>query len=925
MAELRKEAEEQQRLIAEQQKPREKSGLLEDFGRSLVHSGLQTPVNALVQPVDRMLGTKILPNVQFIDRPQHEDFGTGNYWAQQGGAAIGMLGTFFVAGKAVKGFTRAGQSEAMLASTLSKQSMIGLTMKEATATGFVHDFAFRPLEEGDNRNYLTARLTNGAIGGATMFTLAGTGVGLKQLGAVAALEKSALVPVGGKYIGGTMSHVPESFRTKFAAPVLSNNLFGATISGAPAGFVSANMHSLTAEGRLATGRENFESMTTMSVIGAGFGGYHQFKGRHESGRSNFEWSNSKGEEKPYSKEFKIVGGEKALTEAIANVREGEGATVKVREHLGEAKGFKRLLGMQEFGPEKSLFIQHNQPGRGINETAARQADLLAICNLEEAMRPKAVVEGDTVHLRAGKDRINVASEKQQAREGEREPIRLGDPYERMQDNLENMRQRTSNSGEESSINDIVRQQLNETGLAAKGWKTAVTEKNSLMDMVGGDIIIFNEKTGEIYLLDCTEQPKTPPTIRQDGIIEIKKSWFRSDGRGEEMPDSFPREVRDVLMRATGEDGGAKPILNMRDITLPNIKAGAPGDQLPQLRRFIGDLNKLAADPAKRGDKDAIDQYSRKLNDTSQEFLEWAVGGSTNRTVVRSATDVARDSVIEYFISKRQPKIPEQGETAVSIKHNNVNPELAELRFKTTDGQLLNLGLMGDILDTARIEMLPLNKARAEKVEADVAKIRAEIKTRESDIEKIQVKRQKAETWQEFQDLNAELAAAREAHKKSVEALQPLAPESQLIARLKKAGRTVQEFNDYLMRDQSEIRNGGRVGHIEANKPGPLEQHLRNSLTRKSEPYLFRETIKTERPIKADEAAGLTPAQAKEFVNSVFNEWGSIEITPGTKDTMIELSLIDQAQQKPHLQKLREGYEAEIPEAIELVHRLLLEK
>ncbi len=159
------------------EKPHKDASLIEDFGRSLLHTVAQNPVNALVQPIDRAFGSNILPNVQFIDAPEPAKFGTANYWVQQGGGAIGMLGTFFVAGKGVKAFTRAGQTEAMLASTLSKQSMIGLTMKEATLTGFVHDFTFRPVEEGDKRNYFMARLANGATGGATMFTLAGTGVG----------------------------------------------------------------------------------------------------------------------------------------------------------------------------------------------------------------------------------------------------------------------------------------------------------------------------------------------------------------------------------------------------------------------------------------------------------------------------------------------------------------------------------------------------------------------------------------------------------------------------------------------------------------------------------------------------------------------------------------------------------------------------
>src|SRR5690348_13314170 len=67
--------------------PHKDASLLEDFGRSLLHTVAQNPVNALVQPIDKTFGTNYLPSVQFIDAPQHAEFGTANYWAQQSGSA----------------------------------------------------------------------------------------------------------------------------------------------------------------------------------------------------------------------------------------------------------------------------------------------------------------------------------------------------------------------------------------------------------------------------------------------------------------------------------------------------------------------------------------------------------------------------------------------------------------------------------------------------------------------------------------------------------------------------------------------------------------------------------------------------------------------------------------------------------------------
>ncbi|MBX9948420.1 MAG: hypothetical protein K2Y39_04610 [Candidatus Obscuribacterales bacterium] len=226
------------------------TSLVEDFGKSLAHTIIQTPLDAIAQPIDRVMGSQLLPKLHLIDAPEKTEFGTSNYWAQQAGSAIGLLGTYWAAGKGVRAVMRAGQGEMVAATTLSRESQIGLSIKEAGVTGFVHDFALRPLEEGDSRNYIFARLSHGITGGATMATLAGVGIGLKQF-------------------------------TNFT-PALKNDLAISVASAIPAGLVSANANSILKEGRLASGKENFESVANMAVIGAGLGARNQFRMRHKN-------------------------------------------------------------------------------------------------------------------------------------------------------------------------------------------------------------------------------------------------------------------------------------------------------------------------------------------------------------------------------------------------------------------------------------------------------------------------------------------------------------------------------------------------------------------------------------------------------------------------------------------------------------------
>jgi hypothetical protein len=274
---------------------------LHDFARATAYSAIQSPLTALVQPVDKVFGTDLEKSTSLIDAPAEAEFGSSNFWAQQGGHAVGMLGTFWVAGKAVKGVMRNGLTEQQLATRLGQRGLMGLTLKEAALTGFVHDSVFRPTDSKDTRSFVASRLGNGATGALTMTALTGAGMGLKGLG----VKSDALAGV---------------------------------LSGIPAGFVNAEADSLLRTGKLASLKDLTKSMTTMAVIGGGFGTWHQYKGQYESGRTNFGWGETRKSPGELGREFRVVGGERALNEALKTVASGEGAIVKVQEHTGPAAG-----------------------------------------------------------------------------------------------------------------------------------------------------------------------------------------------------------------------------------------------------------------------------------------------------------------------------------------------------------------------------------------------------------------------------------------------------------------------------------------------------------------------------------------------------------------------------------------------------------
>ncbi len=106
-------------------------------------------------------------------------------------------------------------------------------------------------------------------------------------------------------------------------------------------------------------------------------------------------------------------------------------SLAVREHIGAGKGFKRVLGMQEYGPEQKLLVKHNTSGKPIVPESGKLADLIATCYLDPTMAGKSVLgaeslgEPSPIFMRAGKNRLNFSPREQELRKGESGPKKLG--------------------------------------------------------------------------------------------------------------------------------------------------------------------------------------------------------------------------------------------------------------------------------------------------------------------------------------------------------------------------------------------------------------------------------------------------------------------------------------------------------------------
>ncbi len=203
---------------------------LEGFGKSLINSAVQNPINSLSQIGSSISGFK-LPELHYFDPAAPAD-GTQKF-AQQAGSVVGMLVPFMLARKAV-GFSASKLNIEFSGSVLSSAG-------EQAATGAVMGFALTPSSDG-----FSGRVKNALIDAGTFGVM-----------------------------GAASSKLASSFAFTGEAPlanrIMRSSLFGIG-SGIPGGFANAELTSIVNKGQVASVSEIRDDVASFAILGGIFGG-----------------------------------------------------------------------------------------------------------------------------------------------------------------------------------------------------------------------------------------------------------------------------------------------------------------------------------------------------------------------------------------------------------------------------------------------------------------------------------------------------------------------------------------------------------------------------------------------------------------------------------------------------------------------------
>ncbi len=271
-----------------------------DFGQSLFHSAIESPVNGVTQLVNEVTGTNIKP-LMIVGAPS-EATSTADSYAQKIGGAIGMVVPYFLVSKGV-GRVVDGFAGTSMAKSLSMTPFLESSVVKAGLSGAVYGGVFNPVSP-DEKSPSWARVRNAAVDGVTFATLTGTSESLAKLG-IFKPATSALANTF-KSVGATM------------------------IAGVPAGIVSAEGHALLSQGRFATGSELKQSAMDFVTIGgalaalthgvsatqAAWGSYRT--GAEPLASGSAEPLNFKPVNAEEARSFATIGGEPATRPVVEN-------------------------------------------------------------------------------------------------------------------------------------------------------------------------------------------------------------------------------------------------------------------------------------------------------------------------------------------------------------------------------------------------------------------------------------------------------------------------------------------------------------------------------------------------------------------------------------------------------------------------------
>lgn len=215
----------------------------ENLLHSAAYAGLQAPVTALSQAVDKTFGTQWEKGSQLLNAPESKPW-TVDWHVQQVGSAAGMLLPFLAVKQGLGCIFRGPMGDAALksGSALARQEIAAHELRLTIGAGAVYGGFLTPIKptEGD---FVKAKVTHAATGALTFAVLGYGTMGLKDL-------------AGTKPLKGTI-----------AGKILQNDIVATALAGAPAGVVAADAHSLLSGKGFATMDQRLQSAYTFAMVG----------------------------------------------------------------------------------------------------------------------------------------------------------------------------------------------------------------------------------------------------------------------------------------------------------------------------------------------------------------------------------------------------------------------------------------------------------------------------------------------------------------------------------------------------------------------------------------------------------------------------------------------------------------------------------
>ncbi len=159
---------------------------------SAAYTFAQTPLQAMAQISDKVVDTDLQSKLTFMEPPEHTEFGSAKWHAQQIGSAVGMAPWVYAIHR-----TTGGKATRVAGTEVVKEGLtLGQHASHAALTGAIYGGIFTP--SADASTFIQDRLRNAAVGATAFAAMSSTAHGLRLAG----LESRATAGILSGVTGG---------------------------------------------------------------------------------------------------------------------------------------------------------------------------------------------------------------------------------------------------------------------------------------------------------------------------------------------------------------------------------------------------------------------------------------------------------------------------------------------------------------------------------------------------------------------------------------------------------------------------------------------------------------------------------------------------------------------------------------------------